>query len=72
MKRFLLFSGVDYYPCGGVNDFEGSFESMGAIVQQISQWKSDDNLPDWCNALDTETGKRYCVDVYRLEFKEMR
>lgn len=72
MKRFLLFSGNHYYPCGGANDFEGSFESMDAIVQQISQWKSEDNLPDWCNALDNETGKRYHVDVYRLDFKEMR
>jgi len=28
MRKYLLFYGHDYYPSGGINDFEGSFDSI--------------------------------------------
>ena len=31
MKRYLLFAGDNYYPCGGWNDFEGSFDTKEEI-----------------------------------------
>jgi hypothetical protein len=28
MKRFMLFSGRNYYPKGGMQDFRGSFDTL--------------------------------------------
>lgn len=28
MKRFVLFSFNDYYPAGGMNDYNGSFDTL--------------------------------------------
>lgn len=27
MKRYWLFAGENYYPCGGMRDFKGAFDS---------------------------------------------
>ena len=53
MKRFLLFQGLSYYPCGGVYDFINSFDTF---EEATSQSKED---IDWQNILDVQTGKRY-------------
>ena len=50
MKRFLLFSGPDYYPGGGVEDFDADFETLeDAKMFQI------DSQHEWANILDTKT-----------------
>lgn len=28
MKRFLVFAGSNYYPCGGWSDFVGAYDSL--------------------------------------------
>ena len=33
MKRYLLFSGDNYYPGGGWNDFKGAFNTVEEAVQ---------------------------------------
>jgi len=40
MKRFLLFSGVDYYPKGGFWDFKGAFETVAEaeVIGRIDCW----------------------------------
>ena len=72
MKRYLLFTGNSYYPCGGVEDFVKSFESMEAITQHLEQLKSIYNTPDWCNALDTHTGTKYHIDSWTFKFKKLK
>ena len=62
MKRYLLFSGDDYYPRGGVEDFVRSFESMSAITQHLKDLYEKGEEPDWANALDIRTGTKY--DIY--------
>ena len=39
MKRYLLFSGEDYYPSGGAYDFIGSFESIEDAVNALDYEK---------------------------------
>lgn len=51
MKRFWLFSGYDYYPDGGMNDFEGSFDSFEEAEGSIKP------VRDWSQIFDTATGK---------------
>jgi hypothetical protein len=43
MKRFLLFSYDDYYPCGGWNDFDGDFDTVEAAKEYVlaQPYKSD-------------------------------
>lgn len=53
MKRFIVFKGSDYYPCGGAQDHLGYFDMLPSL-----------ELPEytWANALDTQTN-----EVFRLE-----
>ena len=41
MKRYLVFGGVDYYPCGGMqdfwNDYSGEARARAAAVQLAQQ-----------------------------------
>lgn len=40
--KFLLFSGIDYYPSGGANDFVGAYESLDvAIIEQYKNLTKD-------------------------------
>lgn len=49
MKRYLLFVGIDYYPCGGWGDFEGSFHTIEEAREQINrEWG------EWYEIVDTE------------------
>jgi|TARA_Y100000310_G_scaffold127848_3_gene127005 hypothetical protein len=50
-KKFMLFSGYHYYPCGGFEDYKGSFET---ILQAM------ENVPDedgWCQIVRHEDFK---------------
>lgn len=40
MKRFLVFSFDQYYPGGGMNDFEGEFDSEEEIDEHYKQRKA--------------------------------
>lgn len=51
MKRFLLFGGDHYYPRGGWNDYQGSFET----VEKIYKFIAEGNGQDWHYILDTQT-----------------
>lgn len=71
MKRYLLFSGCDYYPSGGVEDFVRSFESPKAIEQHLRFLDEKDEKPEWSNVLDIVTGTRYSVDRYSYRLKKI-
>lgn len=36
MKKYLLFTFGDYYPCGGMNDYEGAFDSVEEAMRAFS------------------------------------
>lgn len=61
MKRYILFSGSWYYPCGGWNDFDGIFETpddaANYIVSEAIKEMHDDwcDYPDWAHLVDAET-----------------
>ena len=50
MKRFLLFTGDDYYPEGGWGDFGGDFDTIEEI-KRTEQYIVD----DWNEIVDTKT-----------------
>ena len=53
MKRYLLFSGKQYYPCGGWDDFDGSFDSAAEAHNKANQLGSE-----WYQVVDIQTGKQ--------------
>lgn len=50
---FLLFSGEDYYPYGGAEDFRASFETVDEAMEAFD---IDDLISPWANILDLESG----------------
>ena len=50
MKRFLLFSGSNYYPRGGWSDFRGSYDTC---EEALAAPRSES--VDWWQVVDTET-----------------
>ena len=68
MKRFLLFSGDEDYPCGGIEDFVRGFSSPESIEQHLRALDKKGDKPDWSNVLDIKTGTKYHIDrdTYQL------
>lgn len=65
LKRYLLFTFSSYYPCGGAEDFVGSFDTFEEAEENIKD--------DEANILDTETGKiTYFMWVYGAYVKTDR
>jgi hypothetical protein len=58
MKRYLLFCYSQYYPSGGWNDFEGSFDTI-EDAQNAAHG-------DWWHIVDTEDG-RTCASGSNLK-----
>jgi len=66
LKRFILFAGSKYYPAGGMEDFESSFDTLQEAIEyaQVKSTTIDPHFPlqeqyDWFNILDTVTGETY-------------
>ena len=53
MKRYLLFSGDYYYPCGGMDDFIGDFDTYEDAVIAVSN-----KVWDWAHVYDTKLKKQ--------------
>jgi hypothetical protein len=54
MKRFLLFSGDEYYPCGGMNDFKGDYDTLDEAKDALIKIALDGDA-DWGHIYDTLT-----------------
>lgn len=56
-KRYLLFSGSDYYPEGGTGDFRGSFDTIEEAKACDGSWiptgYSDREWPSWKEIVDS-------------------
>lgn len=57
MKRYLLFAGSNYYPSGGWDDFEGSFDSAAEALAAVPSIRVR-REPDWFHVIDSQTGER--------------
>ena len=54
MKRYLLFYGDGYYPCGGWNDFHGDFDSLDDAIATAETGNTPMNPKfDWAHIVDT-------------------
>lgn len=55
MKRFLAFSGCDYHPRGGMEDFVGDFDALDAAVSFVRSFKAEGEVGEefkWGNVFD--------------------
>ncbi|NOX95107.1 MAG: hypothetical protein GXP04_08420 [Alphaproteobacteria bacterium] len=66
MKRFIVFAGISYYARGGMEDFQGDFDTLEEAIENTPTKYDDrwdvDNEPiwesiHWWHVLDTETGR---------------
>lgn len=51
MKRYAVFSGENYYPCGGWSDFQGTFDTIEEARSHIATQKDQ-----WWQIVDLQTG----------------
>lgn len=77
MKRFLLFSGVNYYPSGGMSDFDDSFDTLYAAQQKVQlaveswhKFSVDGWNIDWAEIVDQQTNNRWHL-VTNLNVKDI-
>ena len=54
MKRFLVFSGYDYYPCGGWDDFLGAFDS----IEEARAAAAKEAPSNWTQIVDLQSGEK--------------
>lgn len=55
MKRYFVFAYDNYYPSGGWNDFQDSFETFEQ-AQQFSTSLTDNKIFDRAHVVDIVTG----------------
>ena len=72
-KRFLLFAGKDYYPAGGGNDFQNSFNTLEEAMEGNDPHKYDIDAC-WANIFDLEkedTVKYFSRGVWYDRFEDI-
>lgn len=76
MKRYLLFSGQNYYPSSGTGDYVGSFPSLddalNSIVSSINDWYEVVYIENDGTLRTAERGKiefyyDYDTEKYKIE-----
>lgn len=63
MKRFLVFSGDDYYPRGGAKDYRASFDTRVEAEADAQGWCTERGT--WANVLDAQTGEKVYATRHR-------
>ena len=58
--RFLLFTGSDYYPAGGWDDFKGSADTLEEALKAAK-----DANDSWVQIVDLETGEMINPEAVR-------
>ena len=53
MKRYALFAGYQYYPNGGWDDYQGSFDSVAEALKALT-----DITQQWYQIVDLTTGEQ--------------
>lgn len=54
MKRYLVFSGLKYYPSGGWGDFHSSYEDRIEAFKCAQQIKAVEGWGTWAHVVDIE------------------
>lgn len=52
VKRFVLFAGEQYYPSGGWEDYDSSFDTL-----EEAKTRAQEVTSDWRDIVDLETGE---------------
>jgi hypothetical protein len=55
VERYLVFSGKNYYPSGGWDDFHGDYASLEQAKAVVEELEKDDTV--WAHIADLEVGK---------------
>lgn len=64
IKRYMLFCGEYYYPCGGMNDFKGYFDSVDDALN--SEECNSGQLNEWHHIYDTELQEKVVCSEERI------
>jgi hypothetical protein len=56
MNRYLVFSGSAYYPNGGWEDYDGSFDTVAAAQANVAAAGATGEGPSWAHIVDLTTG----------------
>jgi hypothetical protein len=62
MKRYLMFAGSHYYPCGGWEDFKGCYDTVEEAEAAARAEKED-----WTQVVDTAPGGGVWDPAYQQE-----
>jgi hypothetical protein len=66
----MLFAGHNYYPAGGMEDFQGDYDTLVECIEHFFTLE----YHEWWNVLDTKTKK--VLSIYEIpgyaEFKHSR
>jgi len=59
MKKFLLFSGCQYYPRGGWMDFKRDFDTSQEATDFLhsEEFRKDYGVADWWHVINLTTGR---------------
>lgn len=64
--RYMLFAGDNYYPCGGMEDFRGLYDTLIDLVANIGR-------ADWFNVYDTVRRETVnCPDIRWMNGEQIR
>jgi len=55
MKRYILFTGSNYYPSGGWEDFNATSDDIADLADIIKADFTEQELNTWWHILDTKT-----------------
>ncbi len=50
-KKYMIFSGIEFYPKGGIKDFYGYISNLDDIEKEIED--SDEDF-HWCHIVDSK------------------
>ena len=53
MKRWMLFAGHNYYPAGGMEDFQGDYDTLVECIEHFFTLETM-KYHEWWNVLDTD------------------
>lgn len=56
MKRFFVFGGDIYYPCGGWRDLIGQYDTMEEVQEFLNDWYGEYK---WYHVVDSTTGEKF-------------
>ena len=63
LKRYILFAGLNYYPAGGWNDMNLSFDATEEVLLENPELPLKIKDFDWHHVIDTHTGERVCWTI---------